>query len=178
MAIKKTMMGCGCFWCFEAVFQRLNGVTEVNSGFAGGAIESPSYEQVCTGTTGHAEVLEISYDDEIIAFKTLLDVFFSIHNPTTLNRQGADRGTQYRSIIFYTNDTQKLECERVIQQLNQSKKWDSPIVTELSSSAIFYSAGDYHKNYYNEHSEQGYCQTVIYPKIIKLTKDYTPLLKS
>ncbi len=174
---QQVTLGCGCFWCFEAVFQRLQGVEAVVPGYAGGDISHPTYEQVCTGTTGHAEVLDIKFNADVIRFETLLEVFFSIHVPTTLNRQGADIGTQYRSVIFYRDDLQKSVAERFIKQLDASGAWDSPIVTEVTPFTRFYEAEDYHHNYFNTHATQAYCQAVILPKLFKLQKEYKLLLK-
>ena len=177
MTIEKATLGCGCFWCFEAVFQQLQGVTKILPGYSGGALSNPSYEQVCTGTTGHAEVLQIQFDSDQISFRSLLQVFFSIHNPTTLNRQGADVGTQYRSVIYYHNNAQKTEAEKLISEINATQQWENPIVTELTPFDIFYEAEKYHHNYYNSHSAQPYCQAVISPKLAKLRKEYNFLLK-
>ena len=177
MTIEKVTLGCGCFWCFEAVFQRLQGVEEVLPGYSGGSINNPSYEQVCTGTTDHAEVLQIQFDSDLLSFRTLLQVFFSIHNPTTLNRQGADVGTQYRSVIFYHNNEQKSVAEKLISELNDTQQWNQPIVTEVTPVDIFYEAEEYHQNYYNSHTTQPYCQAVISPKLTKLFKEYSNLLK-
>jgi len=177
MTIEKATLGCGCFWCFEAVFQQLKGVEEIRPGYSGGDQANPSYEKVCTGTTGHAEVLQIQFDPALISFRTLLQVFFSIHNPTTLNRQGADVGTQYRSIIFYHHNKQKSVTEKLISELNDTQQWDHPIVTELTSFDTFYEAEKYHHDYYNSHTTQPYCQAVISPKLTKLHKEYGNLLK-
>ncbi|MCO5250901.1 MAG: peptide-methionine (S)-S-oxide reductase MsrA [Candidatus Kapabacteria bacterium] len=170
-------LGGGCFWCVEAVFQRLEGVAKVVSGYSGGKIENPSYKQITTGTTGHAEVIRIYYNPEIITFEELLEIFWMTHDPTTLNRQGADVGTQYRSVIFYHNDTQKEIAERYKKQLNDAKTFDSPIVTEISPLSNFYEAEDYHQNYYNDNSHQPYCSFVITPKIQKLEKLFKQKLK-
>jgi len=177
MSIEKATLGCGCFWCYEAVYQQLHGVEEVLPGYSGGVQSNPSYEQVCTGTTEHAEVLQIQFDSDQLSFRTLLQVFFSIHNPTTLNRQGADVGTQYRSVIYYHNEKQKSEAEKLISEINATQQWDKPIVTEITSFDIFYEAEEYHHNYYNNHSTQPYCQAVISPKLAKLYKEHSNLLK-
>ena len=177
MTIEKATLGCGCFWCFEAVFQQLQGVEAVLPGYSGGVLSNPSYKQVCTGTTEHAEVLQIQFDSDQISFRTLLQVFFSIHNPTTLNRQGADVGTQYRSVIYYHNEKQKNEAEKLMSEINATRQWDKPIVTELTPFDIFYEAEEYHHNYYNNHTTQAYCQAVISPKLAKLRKEYGSLLK-
>jgi len=167
----------GCFWCLEAAFQQLNGVEKVESGYAGGHVANPSYEQVCTGTTGHAEVLQITFDPAIISFDDLLHVFFTIHDPTTLNRQGGDVGTQYRSAIFYHGPEQKAVAERVIAELQAEGVWDDPIVTEVKPLEIFYPAEEYHRDYYRRNPNQGYCRAVIAPKVAKVRKLYLEKLK-
>ena len=162
--------GSGCFWCTEAVFQQLKGVKSVKSGYAGGTTENPSYEQVCTGTTGHAEVIQVEFDPSIISYEELLEVFFETHNPTTMNRQGNDVGTQYRSIILYHSDEQKEIAERVKKRLDQSGKWKNPIVTEIKPFTEFYIAEDYHQDYYKQNKNQPYCRAVISPKLEKFEK--------
>lgn len=169
--------GEGCFWCSEAIFQRVRGVLKVESGYSGGSVPNPTYEAVCTGKTGHAEVVQITFDPKIISFQELLEIFFSTHDPTTLNRQGADVGTQYRSVIFYHNEEQKKIAEEMIKKLNESKIWDSPIVTEVSKFKNFYKAEDYHQNYYNNNQFQPYCNFVISPKLEKLKKYFSNKLK-
>ncbi|MDD5161018.1 MAG: peptide-methionine (S)-S-oxide reductase MsrA [Sulfuricurvum sp.] len=168
--VEKALVGGGCFWCIEAVYNRVDGVCSAISGYAGGTRKSPSYEQVCSGATGHAEVVEITYDPAIISYEEILDIFWSIHNPTTLNAQGADRGTQYRSVIYYYNEEQKAKALLSIQKIQ--KEWDDPIVTELSSAPEFYPAESYHQNYYTEHPTQGYCSVVIAPKIDKFMNKF------
>jgi len=160
--------GGGCFWCMEAEFQRIPGVKHVTSGFAGGQTENPTYHDVCTGSTGHAEVTQIEYDPQKISYAKLLDYFWDAHDPTTLNRQGADVGTQYRSVILYQNDAQKAAAEK--SKAEAQKKFNSPIVTQIVPLKKFYKAEDYHQNYYNENSNEGYCQVVIKPKVEKLEK--------
>ncbi|PYO41939.1 MAG: peptide-methionine (S)-S-oxide reductase [Gemmatimonadetes bacterium] len=167
----------GCFWCLEAAFQDLKGVESVQSGYAGGRVANPSYEDVCTGTTGHAEVVQITFDPQIITFDDLLHVFFTIHDPTTLNRQGADVGTQYRSAIFYHSPEQKATAERVIAELQAGKLWDEPVVTELKPLEAFYPAEEYHRDYYRRNPNQGYCRAVIAPKVAKVRKLYFDRLK-
>lgn len=167
----------GCFWCLEAAFQELKGVERVQSGYAGGRVENPSYEDVCTGTTGHAEVVQVTFDPQVVTFDDLLHVFFTIHDPTTLNRQGADVGTQYRSAIFYHSAEQKATAERVIAELQAEKVWDDPIVTELKPLDAFYPAEEYHRDYYRRNPNQGYCRAVIAPKVAKLRKLYFDRLK-
>lgn len=169
--------GSGCFWCTEAVFQRLNGVLNVESGYSGGNVPSPSYEAVCTGKTGHAEVIQITFDPKIISFDELIEVFWKTHDPTTLNRQGNDVGTQYRSVIFYHNDKQKELAEKYKSELDKSGAFDKPIVTEISKYKNFYKAEDYHQNYYNNNSFQPYCSFVISPKIEKFEKVFKNKLK-
>ena len=167
----------GCFWCTEAIFQRLNGVEKLTSGFSGGRIRNPSYKEVVTGKTGHAEVIQIEFDNEVISFREILDVFFSTHNPTTLNRQGYDRGTQYRSAIFYHNDEQKQTAEKFIAELTIAEVFEDPIVTEVTEFDKFYAAEDYHQNYYNNNKTQGYCMAVINPKLKKFLKEHKSKLK-
>lgn len=167
----------GCFWCTEAVFLEIKGVENVTSGYTGGTTKNPSYREIGTGTTGHAEAIEITYDPKLVQYKDLLEIFFSSHNPTTLNRQGADVGTQYRSEIFYHSEAQKKEAEEYIALIEKEKLYNDPIVTVVSPAVVFYEAEDYHKNYYNENKSQGYCQMVIAPKLEKLRKYYKSKLK-
>jgi peptide-methionine (S)-S-oxide reductase len=157
--------GAGCFWCVEAQFQLLEGVISVSSGFSGGPSKNPTYHDVCTGTTGHAEVCNIVYDTTKISFDELLAAFWQCHDPTQLNRQGNDQGTQYRSVIFYHNDAQRTKAEYYKKELTDKNTWGKPIVTEISAFTVFYKAEGYHQNYYNENSQQGYCQYVIKPKV-------------
>jgi peptide-methionine (S)-S-oxide reductase len=164
--------GNGCFWCTEAIFQQLKGVESVYPGYTGGSIKNPSYREVCTGTTGHAEAIQIKYDPSVINYRELLDIFFYTHDPTTLNRQGNDVGTQYRSAIFYHNEEQKVAAEEIISQLTSEKVYDDPIVTEVTPMDVFYMAEDYHKNYYLNNKNQGYCRAVINPKLDKFMKKY------
>ncbi|MBM82335.1 MAG: peptide-methionine (S)-S-oxide reductase [Planctomycetaceae bacterium] len=160
-------LGAGCFWCVEAVFQRLQGVTDVESGYTGGEVADPTYHQVCSGTTGHAEVCKVDFDPNSLQLEDLLEVFFHTHDPTTLNRQGADHGTQYRSAIFYSNATQQETAEQVKSRLDASGEFPNPIVTEITELSDYYSAEDYHQNYFNLNPMQGYCQMVIQPKLAK-----------
>ena len=164
--------GNGCFWCTEAIFQQLKGVESVYPGYTGGSVKNPSYREVCTGTTGHAEAIQIKYDPSVINYRELLDIFFYTHDPTTLNRQGNDVGTQYRSAIFYHNEEQKAAAEEIISQLTAEKVYDDPIVTEVTPMDVFYMAEDYHKNYYLNNKNQGYCRAVINPKLDKFMKKY------
>ncbi len=170
-------LGAGCFWCVEAVFQDLKGVKSVKSGYTGGKIKNPTYKEVCSGLTGHAEVAQIVYDPSILSFDELLEVFWQTHDPTTLNRQGADVGTQYRSAVFYHNEEQKKLADTYKQKLNAAKVFDNPIVTEISPLTEFYVAEDYHQNYYNLNGEQGYCRMVIRPKVEKFKKVFKDKLK-
>ncbi len=174
---KTATFGEGCFWCTEAVFQRLKGVVKVESGYSGGDTIDPTYNEVCSGTTGHAEVTQITYDPEVISFEELLEVFWKTHDPTTLNRQGADRGTQYRSVIFYHDDEQKKLAEEYKEELDKSGAFNDPIVTEISKFGKFYKAEDYHQDYYNNNPNQGYCQYVIVPKLEKFEKVFKDKLK-
>ena len=171
-------LGGGCFWCLESVFEQLRGVERVESGYAGGTVANPSYTQVCTGATGHAEVVQITFDPRVISFAELLDVFFDIHDPTTLNRQGADVGTQYRSVIFYHSPEQRRLAEEKIAALNQSDAWGAPLVTQLVPFETFYRAEDYHQGYFRNNPSQGYCQVVIAPKVAKFRKQFAARLKA
>ena len=171
------LFGAGCFWCVEAMFQRLDGVVKVESGYSGGHAVNPTYKEVCTGTTGHAEVCRITFDPKKISYETLLSIFWQTHDPTTLNRQGNDVGTQYRSSIFYYNDVQKQLAEKYKTELNASGAFSNPIVTEILAISNYYPAEDYHQNYYNQNSEQSYCQFVIAPKVEKLEKVFKDKLK-
>jgi peptide-methionine (S)-S-oxide reductase len=169
--------GGGCFWCTEAVFVELRGVEKVESGYAGGEVANPSYEAVCTGRTGHAEVIQITFDPAVIGYRDLLEVFFATHDPTTLNRQGADVGTQYRSVIFYHSPEQQAAAEAMIAELNASGEFASPIVTQVVPYTNYYPAEDYHQNYYAEHPTQPYCSAVIPPKLAKLRQKFAAKLK-
>ncbi|MDR7128297.1 peptide-methionine (S)-S-oxide reductase [Algoriphagus sp. 4150] len=170
-------LGAGCFWCVEAVFQRLQGVEKVISGYSGGFVANPTYQEICTGTTGHAEVIQVYYDPSVISLAELLEVFWATHDPTTLNRQGADAGPQYRSSIFYHNPEQEKLAKTIKDQLNDTKVFDDPIVTEISAFTNFYPAEEYHRDYYNQNGAQPYCQFVIKPKIDKLKKFFAERLK-
>ena len=167
----------GCFWCTEAIFQRLEGIESVKSGYSGGNIKNPAYREVTTGRTGHAEAIQLKFNPSIISFQEILDVFFSTHNPTTLNKQGYDRGTQYRSAIFYHSEEQKNVSKEFIKNLNEAKVFESPIVTQVTKFDAFYKAEDYHQNYYNLNKTQGYCTAVINPKLEKFIKKYKNKLK-
>ncbi len=170
-------LGGGCFWCLEAIFEQLKGVKTVASGYAGGTVARPTYEQVCTGTTGHAEVVQIAFDPKIISFREILEIFFAFHDPTTLNRQGADVGTQYRSAIFYHSEEQKVIAEQVIAGMDGARIWDAPIVTEVVPYAVIYPAEDYHQEYFRRNQGQSYCQVVIAPKVLKFRQRYLDKLK-
>jgi peptide-methionine (S)-S-oxide reductase len=176
-AFSTATLAGGCFWCLEAVFADLKGVHKVVSGYAGGTTPSPSYQQVCTGATGHAEVVQITFDPAAISFRELLEVFFAIHDPTTPNRQGADVGTQYRSAIFFHDEAQRHAAQAVIAELTAAKTWPNPIVTEVAPLDAFYPAEDYHQEYYKFNGRQPYCQVVIAPKVAKFRKQYAIKLK-
>ncbi|GAA4466200.1 hypothetical protein GCM10023093_19900 [Nemorincola caseinilytica] len=169
--------GGGCYWCVEAQFQMLKGVRHVESGFSGGQVDDPTYKQVCAGNTGHAEVVNVYYDPAVISYDELLAAFWTSHDPTQLNRQGNDIGTQYRSVIFYHNEEQKQKAEAYKQKLNEEKAWDKPVVTEISAFKKFYVAEDYHQNYYNENKDQPYCKFVVGPKVEKFKKVFKDKLK-
>lgn len=175
--LEQVTFGAGCFWCIEAVFQELKGVKKVISGYTGGSVKNPSYKEVCAGRTGHAEVAQITYDPEVISFKELLEVFWQTHDPTTLNRQGNDVGTQYRSAIFYHNEKQKALAEHYKKELDESGAFSDPIVTEISPLETFYAAEDYHQNYFKYNSDQPYCSFVIAPKMEKFRKAFKDKLK-
>lgn len=175
--LETATFGAGCFWCVEAVFQELEGVQKVISGYEGGDIPNPTYKQVCTGATGHAEVIQVKYDPSKISFDELLAAFWQSHDPTTLNRQGNDQGTQYRSVVFYHNEEQKKLAEKYKAELNQSGAWPNPIVTEIAPASTFYEAEDYHQNYYNLNEGQPYCAYVIRPKLDKFRKVFKEKLK-
>jgi peptide-methionine (S)-S-oxide reductase len=167
----------GCFWCLEAVYVELKGVEKVVSGYMGGAVLNPTYQQVCGGNTGHAEVVQVTYDPETVSYQEIVNIFFTIHDPTTLNRQGYDVGTQYRSAIFYHNDEQKIIAAKVIQEITDAKIWDNRIVTEVTPLVTFYPAEDYHQNYFANNPGQGYCRAVVAPKVLKFRKQFTQKLK-
>lgn len=167
----------GCFWCLEAVFDDLQGVTDVVSGYMGGAVANPGYEAVCGGKTGHAEVIQVKFDPAVLPFRDLLEVFFAIHDPTTLNRQGADAGTQYRSAIFCHSAEQTATAREVIANLDGAKLWDDPIVTEVVDASVFYPAEDYHQEYFKRNPYQGYCMAVVSPKLSKFRQKFTARLK-
>lgn len=175
--MEKATLAGGCFWCTETVFSILEGVENVTSGYTGGVTENPTYKEVCTGTTGHAEAIEIVFNPEIISYKELLEIFFATHNPTTLNRQGGDIGTQYRSEIFYHNLEQKKQAEDFIALLISEKIFDDPIVTQISEATAFYKAEDYHRDYFNQNPDQPYCQAVINPKVKKFKATFARKLK-
>ena len=175
--MEQATFGGGCFWCTEAVFQNLKGVTKVISGYMGGQTENPTYKEVCNGDSGHAEIIQIEYNEEEIRFEDLLLVFFKTHDPTTLNRQGNDAGTQYRSVVFYETAEQKAAAESMIDNLEKEMVFNRPIVTEITPISKFYSAEDYHQNYFNNNPDQGYCAYVIQPKLAKFTKEFGSRLK-
>lgn len=175
--LEKATLAGGCFWCTEAVFSRLKGVREVTSGYAGGMVENPTYEEVCSGRTEHAESVQVSFDPHLITFTDLLDIFWRIHNPTTLNRQGADRGSQYRSVIFYHNEDQRRQSEDSKKKAEAEGLWPDPFVTEIVPFTNFYPAEGYHQRYYRYNRNQPYCQMIIDPKMQKLQKEFSRLLK-
>ncbi|GAA0892028.1 peptide-methionine (S)-S-oxide reductase MsrA [Fulvivirga kasyanovii] len=175
--LKRATLGAGCFWCVEAVFQQVEGIVSVESGYTGGKVKNPTYREVCSGLTGHAEVARITYNPEVISFEDILEIFWKTHDPTTLNKQGADVGTQYRSAIFYHDDEQKAIAEKYKQELDQAKIFDDPIVTEISPLKEYYKAEDYHQNYYNQNSAQPYCSYVVRPKVEKVRRLFTDRLK-
>ena len=170
-------LGGGCFWCLEAVFEQLRGVESVTSGYAGGAVDQPTYEQVCTGRTGHAEVLQIAFDPNVLAYAELLEVFFAIHDPTTLNRQGADVGTQYRSVIYFHSAAQQNQAARTIADLNAAHSFPAPIVTEVSPATTFFPAENYHQGYFRANGRQPYCQMVVSPKVAKFRSKFADRVK-
>lgn len=177
-AIRETAtLGGGCFWCLEAVYDQLSGVTDVVSGYMGGHVANPTYRAVCNGDTGHAEVVQLTFDPEQISFREILEVFFTIHDPTTLNRQGADVGTQYRSAIFTHSDAQQATAQQVIADLTAQKLWSNPIVTEVTPASAFYAAEDYHQEYFARNGGQPYCQVVVAPKVAKFRKKFADRLR-
>lgn len=178
MKTDKAVFGGGCFWCLEPVFKELRGVLRVEPGYAGGHVINPTYEQVCTGTTGHAEVVQVEYDPAVIAYRELLEVFFSVHDPTTLNRQGADIGPQYRSVIFYNSPEQKEQALEFIKELDSQQIWPDPIVTEVAPLDVFYPAEDYHYDYFRRNPAQPYCQVVIAPKVAAFRQRFAGKLKA
>jgi len=176
--IETATLGGGCFWCLDAVFRELRGVSHVSSGYTGGHTEDPTYHDVCSGSTGHAEVIRVEFDPTAIEFRTILEVFFATHDPTTLNRQGGDLGTQYRSAIFVDGDRQRQVADDVIRELTEADLFDDPIVTEVADLATYYPAESYHDDYYRQNSEQGYCQVVISPKLAKFRQRFAGLLRN
>jgi peptide-methionine (S)-S-oxide reductase len=177
LVTEQATLGGGCFWCLEAVFEQLRGVQKVESGYSGGMLADPSYDRVCSGRTGHAEVVQVTFDPSEITYSEILNVFFATHDPTTLNRQGSDVGSQYRSVIFYHSPTQKEAAEKKIAELNAAKIWDAPIVTEIAPLKAFYQAEDYHQKYFQDNPRQPYCQVVISPKVVKFRKQFAARLK-
>ena len=173
-----TILGGGCFWCLEAVFDRLDGVKSVESGYMGGNVDNPTYEQVCSGNTGHVEIVRVTFDPKELSYRELLDVFFTIHNPTTLNRQGNDVGTQYRSVIFYTSEEPRRTAEKMIAELNASRQWPDPIVTAVEPAKKFFMAEGYHQEYFLNNPNQSYCQFVVAPKVKKFEQKFPAKMKS
>ena len=174
--LQKATLGGGCFWCLEAVYQQVRGVVHVESGYTGGQTLNPDYDSVCAGKTGHAEVVQIEFDANVLTYQKILEIFFAIHDPTTLNRQGNDIGSQYRSVIYAHDKEQRMIAQDVIQQLTQENIFDQPIVTELADLPTYYKAEDYHQNYFNNHPDQGYCAFVVSPKVSKFRKQFAELL--
>jgi len=174
--LKTAILAGGCFWCLEAVFQRLNGVEKVESGYIGGSVPDPTYRQVCGGDTGHAEAVRVTFDEDVLSYPELLDVFFTIHDPTTLNRQGNDMGTQYRSAIFFTSEDQRNDADQAIREA--ASHWRDPIVTEVKPAGEFYVAENYHQDYYNQNSNQPYCMYVVGPKVEKLQSKFKDRVKA
>lgn len=175
---ESAILGGGCYWCLEAVYQRVKGVETIESGFSGGNVKNPSYREVCSGLTGHAEVVRVTFNPDIISYEQLLMIFFTIHDPTTLNRQGNDIGTQYRSVIFYTKESQKETAERVMKSISEEGIFDAPLVTQLLPEEPFYKAEDYHRNYYNNNKEQAYCRVVVAPKVAKFRAKHAEWIKN
>ena len=178
MTMEVATLGGGCFWCLEAIYDDLNGVTDVVSGYSGGHVVNPTYQQVCGKQTGHAEVVQVTFDTDVISFKDILNVFFTIHDPTTLNRQGNDVGPQYRSAIYYHSPEQKATAEATIQEVEAAGLWSNPIVTEVTAFDVFYVAEDYHQEYFKNNPNQGYCRVIIAPKVAKFRKQYMEQLKA
>lgn len=174
--LQKATLGGGCFWCLEAVYQQVRGVVHVESGYTGGQTLNPDYDSVCTGKTGHAEVVQIEFDANVLTYQKILEIFFAIHDPTTLNRQGNDIGSQYRSVIYAHDKEQRMIAQNVIKQLTQGNIFDQPIVTELADLPTYYKAEEYHQNYFNNHPDQGYCAFVVSPKVSKFRKQFAELL--
>ena len=170
-------LGAGCFWCVEAIFEQLNGVVSVKSGYMGGSVKNPAYKEVCNGTTGHAEVAQVTFDPMIVSVDEVLEVFWKTHDPTTMNRQGADVGTQYRSAVFYHNENQRARAEFFKEQLNINKAYPNPVITEITEKSVFYEAEDYHQNYFEQNGEQSYCKFVIQPKVEKFQKAFKDKVK-
>ena len=170
MAMQTAILGGGCFWCTEAVYQQIMGVESVESGYTGGQVAQPTYEQICTGKTGHAEVVKLTFDSAIISYREILEIFFTVHDPTTLNRQGNDSGTQYRSVIYYLSPEQQHTAQQVIAAM--ASVWDAPVVTELSPAETYYKAEDYHQDYFNQHPLQGYCAFIVAPKVAKVRSTF------
>ena len=175
--LETATFGGGCFWCTEAVFDEVIGVTDVVSGYTGGQLANPTYDDICTGSTGHAEVIRVTFDPAVISYAEILEIFFATHDPTTLNKQGADRGTQYRSAIFVHSPAQRLLADKIITQLNTEKIWGSPIVTEVTDAPIFYPAEDYHQEFFKRNPNQGYCMAVVSPKLSKFRQKFLAKLK-
>ena len=178
LGLETATLGGGCFWCLEAVFEQARGVEKVISGYTAGHTNNPTYDDICSGTSGHAEVVQITFDPQVISYRTLLEIFFTIHDPTTPNRQGNDRGTQYRSIILYHDESQKTVAHEVIREINDAGIWDAPVVTQLQALEHFYPGEGYHQGYYRGHESQPYCQFVVAPKVVKFREKFGALVKA
>jgi len=176
--LQTVVLGGGCFWCLEAVFDRLQGVTSVESGYMGGHVDNPTYRQVCTGNTGHVEVVRVTFDPTVLTYRELLDVFFTVHDPTTLDRQGNDTGTQYRSVIFYDSEEQRRVAAQAIEELNAAHTWPDPVVTAVEPATKFFVAEDYHQEYFANNGSQPYCQMVVAPKVKKFQQKFAPKMKA
>jgi len=172
------ILGGGCFWCLEAIYDDLIGVVSVESGYAGGTVAAPSYQEVCTGSTGHAEVVQVTFDPQVISYREIVQIFFTIHDPTTINRQGADVGTQYRSLILYRDEKQKQTVEQVMREIEAERLWEMPLVTQIAPFEAFYLAEDYHQEYFRKNPYQGYCRMVVAPKVAKFRQKFAARLKA
>ena len=176
LSLERATLGGGCFWCLEAVYQQISGVSAVVSGYAGGAMLNPDYESICSGTTGHAEIVDVYFDPQIVSFRDLLEIFFVIHDPTTLNYQGNDRGTQYRSVIFTHSESQSAVAHAVVKELEEARIYSNPVVTQIDVAPVIYPAEDYHQNYFRQHPGQGYCMAVVAPKLAKFRSKFQSLI--
>ena len=176
LSLERATLGGGCFWCLEAVYQQISGVSAVVSGYAGGALLNPDYESICSGTTGHAEIVDVYFDPQTVSFRDLLEIFFVIHDPTTLNYQGNDRGTQYRSVIFTHSESQSTTAHAVVKELEEARIYSNPVVTQIDTAPVIYPAENYHQNYFRQHPGQGYCMAVVAPKLAKFRAKFQSLI--